>query len=133
MRGANQTEMLEKFEKKGDSSSQVRLFVCLQGGGGGGGGYSDIFICWPGLIFRVQNFEFQHFGVFSENWIFLGNEDFVDIFWDHHKIRLYLEVISMNFYGSFLKVKVQTGGYFLGCSYFKYLFGVLEIPDIFLG
>ena len=28
-------------------------------------------------------------------------------------------------------VKVQTGGYFLGCSNFRYLFGVLEIPDIF--
>ena len=35
--------------------------------------------------------------------------------------------------GSFLKVKVQNGGYFLGCLNFKYLFGVLEIHDVFLG
>ena len=35
--------------------------------------------------------------------------------------------------GSFLKAKVQNGGYFLGCLNFKYLFGVLEILDIFWG
>ena len=28
---------------------------------------------------------------------FLGHEDFEDIFWDHHKIGLYLGVISMHF------------------------------------
>ena len=35
----------------------------------------------------------------------------------HHKIRLYLGVISMHF-GTFFKVKVQNGGYFFfggGC------------------
>ena len=36
-------------------------------------------------------------------------------FWGvHHKIELCLEVISMHF-RVFLKVKVQNGGYFLGC------------------
>ena len=30
-------------------------------------------------------------------------------------------------------VKGQNGGYFWGCSNFKYYFGVLEIPDIFGG
>ena len=35
------------------------------------------------------------------------------------------------FLGSFLKVKVQNGGYFLGCLSFKYLFWVLEILDFF--
>ena len=44
-----------------------------------------------------QNFEFQYFWGFSENCIFLGYEDRVDIFGGHHKIGLYLEVISMHF------------------------------------
>ena len=39
----------------------------------------------------------------------------------------------MHFRFFFLKVKVQDGGYFLGCKKFKYLFGVLEITDIFWG
>ena len=38
-------------------------------------------------LFWVQNFEFQYFLMFSEkNEYFGGFEDFVDIFWDHHKI-----------------------------------------------
>ena len=44
----------------------------------------------------------------------------------HYKIGLYLEVISMHF-------RVFSGEYFLGCYTFKYLFGVLEILDIFWG
>ena len=55
----------------------------------------------PGFFGRIQNFEFQYF------W---GYEDFVDNFWGHHKIGLYIEVISMH-----LRVKVQNGGYFWGC------------------
>ena len=35
--------------------------------------------------------------------------------------------------GSFLKVKVQNGGYFLVLLKFQIFFGVLEIPDIFWG
>ena len=35
--------------------------------------------------------------------------------------------------GSFLKVKVQNGGYFWGLLKFQIFFGVLEIPDIFGG
>ena len=35
--------------------------------------------------------------------------------------------------GSFLKVKVQIGGYFSGCKNLEYVFGVLEIPDIYFG
>ena len=34
------------------------------------------------------------FGGFQKNEYFLGYEDFVDIFWGHHKIGLYLGVIS---------------------------------------
>ena len=43
--------------------------------------------------------------------------------------------ISMHFRVFLLKMKVQNGGYqiLLGCLNFKYLFGVLEIPDIFEG
>ena len=29
--------------------------------------------------------------------IFMGYKDYVDIFWGHHKIGLYLGVVSMNF------------------------------------
>ena len=47
-------------------------------------------------------------------WIFLGG---------HHKIRLYLGVISMHFW-VFFKVKVQNGGYWGG--------GLLKF-QIFLG
>ena len=36
------------------------------------------------------------------------------IFGGHHKIVLYLGVISMHVI-VFMKVKVQNGGYFLGC------------------
>ena len=65
-----------------------------------------------GSFFVVQNFEFQYFWGFQKNKYFLGYEDFVDIFWGHHKIGLYLGVISMHF-RVFLKVKVQNRGYFL--------------------
>ena len=41
-------------------------------------------------------------------------------------------VISMHL-GSFPKVKVQNGGYFLSAKNFKYFCGAPEIPDIFLG
>ena len=37
----------------------------------------------------------------------------MDIFWGHHKIELYLGFISIHL-GSFLKVKVHNGEYFLG-------------------
>ena len=35
--------------------------------------------------------------------------------------------------GSFLKVKVQNGRYFLGLLKFQLFFGLLEISDIFWG
>ena len=43
-----------------------------------------------------------------------GYEGFVDIFWGHHKIGLYLGVISLHF-RFFRKVKIQNGGIFGGC------------------
>ena len=68
---------------------------------------------------------FNILGGFQKNYYFWGYEDFVDIFWGHHKIGLYL--------GSFLKVKVENRGYFFGLPEFQIVFGVLEIPDIFWG
>ena len=50
-------------------------------------------------------------------WIFLGC---------HHKIRLYLRVISMHFW-VFFKVNVQNGGILGGLLKFQIFFGVLEI------
>ena len=68
--------------------------------------------------FKVLNFNILGGGGFRKINIFLGYEDFVDIFGGHHKIGLYLGVIFMHF-RVFLKVNVQNGGYFLGCQNFK--------------
>ena len=46
--------------------------------------------------------------------IFLGYEDFVDIFWGHHKIGLVCGSFLCNL-GSFFKVKLQNWDIFLGC------------------
>ena len=64
--------------------------------------------------------------------IFLGYEDFVDIFGVITKLN-YIEVSFLCILGSFLKVKVQNGGYFLGLVKFQIFFGMREIPDIFFG
>ena len=61
-----------------------------------------------------------------------GYEDFMDIFWGHRTIGLYLGVIIC-ILGSFLKVKVQNGDIFWGYENFKYFLRVLKIPDIFWG
>ena len=57
---------------------------------------------------------------------------FVDIFGVITKLN-YIEVSFLCILGSFLKVKVQNGGYFLGLVKFQIFFGVREIPDIFFG
>ena len=75
-------------------------------GGGGGGGFRKM-ICF-------------------------GYEDFVDIFWVITKLD-YIKGSFLCILGSFLKVKVQNGGYFRGMLKFQIFFGVLEIPDIFGG
>ena len=87
-----------------------------QGGGGGTLIFSYIRRLWPFL--GVQNFEFQYFGGFSKkkNWGGGGYENFMDIFmgssqnWTILRGHFYTLIL-----GSFLKVKVQNGGYFLGC------------------
>ena len=54
--------------------------------------------------------------------MFFGYEDSMDIFGGHHKIGLYLGVVSIHF-RVFLKVHVQNGRYFFG----------LVKPQIFFG
>ena len=62
-------------------------------------------------LLGVQNFKFQYFWEVSEKLIFLGYEDYVDIFGgSSQNWTNYFRVISMHFRG-FLKVKVQNGGY----------------------
>ena len=56
-------------------------------------------------------------------WIFFGG---------HHKIGLYLGVISMNF-NVFSYGQGTKWGIFLGVGKISNIFGVLEIPDIFGG
>ena len=63
--------------------------------------------------------------------IFGGMKILWTFLWRHHKIGLYLRVISMHF-GVFFKVKVQKGDIFLGLLKLQIFFGVLEIPDTFL-
>ena len=46
--------------------------------------------------------------------ILLGMKILWIIFWGHNKIGLYLGPFLRSL-GSFLKVKVQNGGYVLGC------------------
>ena len=93
------------------------LCVCLYPGVGGT--LNFLYIRRLELFFAVQNFEFH----------FLGYEDFMDIFWGHHNIYLFLGVIFW-ILGSFLNGKVQNGGYFFGLLKFQIFFGVLDIPDI---
>ena len=65
--------------------------------GGGGGG--TLIFSYTGRLwsfFGVQNFKLFIL-VFRENEYFVGHKDFVDIFWGHHKIGLYLGIISLHF------------------------------------
>ena len=50
-----------------------------------------------GLILGVQNFEFQYFLGFQKTDYFRGMKILWIFFWGHHKIGLYLEVISKHF------------------------------------
>ena len=66
----------------------------------------------------VQNLEFQYFWVFfSEKLIFLGYEDFVDMFFGSSQNRSILGVISMHF-----RSRHRMGDNFLGCKKFQIFF-----------
>ena len=62
----------------------------------------------------------------------MGYEVFVDIFGGHHKIGLYLGVISMDF-RVFSYRQGTEWGIFFGVPKISNICGVPEIPDIFLG
>ena len=75
---------------------------------------------------------FNILGDFQKKYIFLGNE----ILWifrgggGHHKIGLYLGVISMRFM-VFSKGQDTKWGIFSGVAIISNTFGVLEILDMF--
>ena len=81
------------------------------------GGVTLIFsyICRLGSIFFGSKFLISiFFGVFRKINIFLGMKIVWIFFGGHHEIGLYLGSFLCIF-GSFLKVNVQNGGYFMGC------------------
>ena len=62
------------------------LFLSARRGWRGGGGYYNIFIhTWARTILGFKILNFNTFEGFQKNEYFLGYEDFVDIFWGHHK------------------------------------------------
>ena len=63
-----------------------------------GGTLNFLYILRLGLFFGFKILNFNIFWGFQKNRYFWGYEDFVDIFLGcHHKIGLYLGVISMHF------------------------------------
>ena len=53
-----------------------------------GGGYYNIFIhTWARTILGFKILNLNTFEGFQKNEYFLGYEDFVDIFWGHHKTQ----------------------------------------------
>ena len=64
--------------------------------GGGGGTLIFSYIRRVGSFFGFKILNFNIFGGFQKNEYFWGYEDFVDMFWGHHKFGLYLGGISMH-------------------------------------
>ena len=100
--------------------------LCHCAPGGGGGEYSEIFYTYVGsgyfLGFKILNFN-----------IFWGMKILWKFFWGHHKIDLYLGVISMHFW-SFVRARYSSnGGCFLGLLKLQIFLGVLDISDTFWG
>ena len=77
--------------------------------------------------FKILNLTI--FGGFQKKEYFLVYEDFVDIFRGHHKIGLYLGVISM-YFRVFLRSRYRMGDIFWAAK-ISNIFEVLEIPDLF--
>ena len=71
-------------------------------------------------------------GVFRKINIFWGMKILWIFFGGHHKIRLYLGVISMHF-REFSSGLCTELGYIFGFLKFQIFFWVLKIPDVFLG
>ena len=75
---------------------------------------------------------FNILGGFQKTEYFGGYEDFVDFLGGHHKIGLYLEVISMHF-RVFSEGQGTEWRIFFGLLKFQIFIWVLEILDIFWG
>ena len=55
-----------------------------------GGTLIFLYVRRLGSLFLVHNFEFQYFLFgFQKNEYVFGYEDFMDIFWGHHKVGMY--------------------------------------------
>ena len=65
--------------------------------GGGGGTLIFSYIRRLGSFLGFKNLNFNIFGVFRKSEYFWGYEDFMDIFWGHRTIGLYLGVTYMHF------------------------------------
>ena len=68
-----------------------------------------------GSFFGVQNFEFQYFWGFQKNKIFLGHEDFLDIFGGSSQNWTIFRGHFCAFYGLFLRSRYRIGDIFWGC------------------
>ena len=81
-----------------------------------GEGGTVIFPCIHrlGLFLGVQNFEFQYFWGFQKNKIFLGHEDFLDIYWVSSQNWTIFRGHFYAFYGLFLSSRYRIGDIFLG-------------------
>ena len=101
--------------------------TCAPDPRGEGGTLIFSYIRRLGSLFWVHNFEFQYFwGVFRKINMFWGMKILWIFYEGHHRIGLYLAIISMHV-GSFLKVMVQNGDIFWGLLKFQIVFwGCLE-------
>ena len=116
--------------------SYFLLQFCLSGiifnlvhiipGGGGGGTLIISYIRRLGAFFGLKKLNFIFFlggwGGGSEKWIFWGYEDFLDVILEFITKLNYIKRLFLFVLGSFLKVKVQNGGYFWGLVKFQILF-----------
>ena len=97
MRGAKQKEMFEISDLRGRGILHLRS-VCLFVPQERRGILIFSYIRRLGqFFFSVQNFEFQYFWGFHKTEYFWGMKILWILFWGHHKICPYLEVISMHF------------------------------------
>ena len=73
--------------------------------------------------------KFNIFWGFQENEYFWGEENFVDIFWSHHKTGLVLRVIYMHFMIFSLRSRYRI--FFVVAKISNSFRGMPDIPDLF--
>ena len=100
----------------------------MGGGGGGGGTLIFSYVCDTGYFLGFKILNFNIFWGLEKTEYYWGYEDFVDIFGgyedfvDTFGVITKLDYIYRSFIcilGSFLKAKVQNGGFFLGLLKFQ--------------